>query len=496
MTKARAIMFQGTGSDVGKTVLTAGLCRLASRRGISVRPFKPQNMSNNAAVADVPLADGSGGEIGRAQWLQALACGVPSSVDMNPVLLKPQSDSGSQVIVCGEVFGQTTGSDYGSLKSELLPRVLDRFESLRSDCELVLVEGAGSPAETNLRSVDIANMGFASAADVPTILIGDISRGGVIASLVGTHTVLDESDRRLIRGFLVNKFRGDLSLFDEGKSKIESLTGWDCYGVIPWLGDIVSGLPAEDSLFFERSIGSESTSKRTSKRIVVPVFSRISNFDDLDPLRLESNVDVIFLGSSDRWRTDADLVILGGSKSTISDLLHFQKLGWDKELREHVARGGHVVGICGGYQMLGKTISDPTGIEGVSGEYEGLGLLDIETEILPKKIVRNRRAVDIGSGLELSGYEIHMGRTTGADALSRPMIMLDSEPDGAISSDGLVRGCYLHGLFGSDSWRRHYLDILGIESTLPNYRSHIESSLDCLADSLESHIDLSLLDLG
>ena len=288
MEKARAIMLQGTGSDVGKTVLVAGLCRLAARCGVSVAPFKPQNMSNNAAVADVPLADGGGGEIGRAQWLQALACGVPSSVDMNPVLLKPQSETGSQIIVHGRVWGQAKGRDYQALKPKLLAKVMESFQRLQSSHDLVIVEGAGSAAEVNLRAGDIANMGFATAADVPVVLVGDIDRGGVIAQLVGTHAILPPADRAQVKGFLINKFRGDVSLFDDGLATITQHTGWQSHGVVPWLNE-ASKLPPEDSMALEKA----QTVSGDGAIVVVPVLGRIANFDDLDPLRLEPGVRLV-----------------------------------------------------------------------------------------------------------------------------------------------------------------------------------------------------------
>lgn len=487
--KSRAIMLQGTGSDVGKTVLVAGFCRLAKRRGLSVRPFKPQNMSNNAAVADVPIADGSGGEIGRAQWLQARACGVPSSVDMNPVLLKPQSETGSQIIVYGKVWGAAKGRDYQKLKPQLLDFVLESFNRLRDDADLVIVEGAGSPAEINLRAGDIANMGFATAANVPVILVGDIDRGGVIASIVGTHTILSEEDRRMIRGFLINKFRGDVSLFDDGLQKITDFTGWHGYGVIPWFANAVR-LPAEDSVALENS----TQQGEGDAVVVVPVLSRIANFDDLDPLKLEPGVRLVFVRPGEAWPQNAKLVVLPGSKSTIADLIQFKDLGWNVELLNHVKRGGHVLGICGGYQMLGKVVRDPDSIEGPVRETAGLGLLDVETTLVPEKTVLNRQARDADTGAPLSGYEIHMGRTTGPDA-DRPMINLDGTPDGAVSPDELVRGCYLHGLFSTDDWRTTYLRRLGVDANGMNYHRVVDDTLDALADHLEEVVDPGLLEL-
>jgi len=482
-------MLQGTGSDVGKTVLVAGLCRLASRKGLTVRPFKPQNMSNNAAVAEVPLADGSGGEIGRAQWLQALACGVPSSVDMNPVLLKPQSETGSQIVVQGKVWGAARGRDYQKIKPQLMDAVLESYGRLKSQCDLVIVEGAGSPGEINLRAGDIANMGFATAAKVPVVLVGDIDRGGVIASLVGTHTILPAEDRAMIKGYLINKFRGDLSLFDDGLAHISQFTGWPSFGVVPYLAG-VGRLPAEDSVALERP----ADQQKGSHIVVVPVLSRIANFDDLDPLKMEPGIELVFVRPGDVWPQNARLVVLPGSKSTIADLNQFKALGWDVELLNHVGRGGHVLGICGGFQMLGRSVRDPDGIEGNQREAEGVGILDLETVLVPQKTVLNRQAVDAETQIPLSGYEIHMGRTSGPDT-ERPMIHLDGRGDGAISSDGRVRGSYLHGLFASDRWRRHYLGGIGIDGSDLNYREAVEHALDDLADQLEQVIDPAIFDI-
>lgn len=489
-TSSRAIMLQGTGSDVGKTVLVAGLCRMARRRGLTVRPFKPQNMSNNAAVAERPLPDGSGGEIGRAQWLQALACGVPSSVDMNPVLLKPQSETGSQIVVHGKVWGAAKGRDYQRIKPQLLGAVLESFERLKQEADMVIVEGAGSPAEINLRAGDIANMGFATAANVPVVLVGDIDRGGVIASIVGTHTILPDEDRAMIRGYLINKFRGDVSLFDDGLRQIADFTGWPSFGVVPWFADAAK-LPAEDSVALEAAFADQN---RDGALVVVPVLSRIANFDDLDPLKMEPGLRVQFLKPGDDWPKEARLVVLPGSKSTIADLEQFRALGWDKHLHAHVAGGGHVMGICGGYQMLGHSVRDPDGIEGSQTEAQGLGLLDVETVLVANKTVMNRKAADARNGEPLEGYEIHMGRTTGADT-HRPVVEFDGAPDGAMNRDGSVQGCYLHGLFSSDGWRRRYLAQLGVQSTLGNYRAGVEQALDGLADHLEKVVDPAIFRL-
>jgi adenosylcobyric acid synthase len=478
----KAIMLQGTGSDVGKTVLVAGLCRLAANRGISVRPFKPQNMSNNAAVAD------DGGEIGRAQWLQSLAARVPSSVHMNPVLLKPQSDVGSQIIVQGKVWGQAKGRDYQRLKPQLLDYVIQSFSQVSKGADLVIVEGAGSPAEINLRPGDIANMGFATRAEVPVVLVGDIDRGGVIASLVGTHTILSAEDRAMISGYIINKFRGDVSLFDDGIAAVERFTGWPCFGVVPWM-KAASRLPAEDSVALERLARGQAG----ALKIAVPVLPRIANFDDLDPLMSEPDVELVFVRSGERLPADAQLVILPGSKSTIADLADLRAQGWDADLASHVRRGGSVIGICGGYQMLGRAVHDPLGHEGNVLEIEGLGLLDVSTVMDAEKTVRNSTAISALHGDALEGYQIHLGITEGADC-GRPFAIVDGKPDGATSGDGRISGTYLHGLFASDGYRLRLLQSFGLNGEGSNYRAGVEQALDEVAADLETHLDKNWLD--
>ena len=466
-------MFQGTGSDVGKTVLVAGFCRLAANRGLKVRPFKPQNMSNNAAVAD------DGGEIGRAQWLQALACRVPASVHMNPVLLKPQSETGSQVVVQGKVFGHARGRDYQKLKPQLMVAVMDSFARVADGADLVLVEGAGSPAEINLRPGDIANMGFATAAGVPVVLVGDIDRGGVIASVVGTHTILPDEDRATIAGYLINKFRGDVSLFDNGIAAIGEFTGWPCLGVVPWL-KAAARLPSEDSVALERLVQGPAR----ALKIAVPVLSRIANFDDFDPFKAEAEVELVFVRPGERLPDDAGLVIVPGSKSTISDLADFRRQGWDADLKAHHRRGGRIIGICGGYQMLGQSVRDPQGLEGGETVATGLGLLDIDTEMAPEKTVRNIDAQSAVYDVALSGYEIHLGVSQGADC-ARPMTVIDGRPDGAVSPDGKVSGTYLHGLFDSDLYRAKLLSEFGIRGGETNFRMDVDRALDEIADDLD-----------
>jgi len=476
-----ALMFQGTGSDVGKTVLVAGLCRLMANRGLTTRPFKPQNMSNNAAVAD------DGGEIGRAQWLQALACRVPSSVHMNPVLLKPQTETGSQIVVQGKVWGRAAGRDYQKYKPDLMNAVMESYTRMAREADIVLIEGAGSPAEINLRSGDIANMGFARQANVPVVIVADIDRGGVIASLVGTHAVLDPVDRAMVSGYLINKFRGDVDLFAEGTSAIGRFTGWPSFGIVPWLA-AAGRLPAEDSVALERLARNENG----GLRIAVPMVSRIANFDDFDALKAEPDVDMIFVRPGERIPADAALVILPGSKSTIADLADLRACGWDKDLAAHHARGGRIIGICGGFQMLGRRISDPKKIEGSVPEIEGLGLLDIQTELAAEKTVRNVVAQTIKGKLPLEGYEIHLGVTHGPDC-ARPFSTINGHADGAVSADGQVMGTYLHRVFDSDAYRSSLLGEFGIGGGDANYRAQVEESLDKIAEELGRYLDIEAM---
>jgi adenosylcobyric acid synthase len=483
---ARVLMFQGTGSDVGKSLIVAGLCRLLANRGMVVRPFKPQNMSNNAAVT----ADG--GEIGRAQALQARAARVAPSVDMNPVLLKPQSEVGSQIVVQGRVFGTARAREYQTRKPELMPYVLDSFAKLRADCDLILVEGAGSASEVNLRANDIANMGFARAVDAPVILIGDIDRGGVIASLCGTAAVIDPDDAKLITGFIVNKMRGDPSLFASGMAFVAERTGWAAIGLVPHFRD-AHRLPAEDVLGLEvlRAHATDTTGQRV--RIVVPVLPHIANFDDLDPLRLEPGVELMLLRNGAPLPVDTDLVILPGSKATIADLATLRSFGWDADLLAHARRGGRVLGLCGGYQMLGGTISDPDGNEGPPGSADGLDLIDITTELAGDKSLVAVSGRTLADDVAVSGYEMHIGRTTGAGT-RRPLIQLDDgRADGAISANGLIAGTYLHGFFAGDAQRAAWLARLGAPASPLAYEELVEQTLDALAAHLEAHLDVEKL---
>ena len=472
-------MIQGTGSNIGKSFLVAGICRLLSNRGMKVAPFKPQNMSNNAAVT----ADG--GEIGRAQALQARACRLEPLTDMNPVLLKPESESGSQIIVQGKRFVTAKAREYNALKPKLMQYVLESFNRLKSQFDIVVVEGAGSPAEVNLRKYDIANMGFARAADVPVLLIGDIDRGGVIAQLVGTNVILEPSDRDMIFGFAVNKFRGDPSLFEQGYRIIEEKTGWEGFGVIPYFENAWR-LPAEDALDIKTPI------RQGKPHIVCLGLSRIANFDDLDPLANDPNIRVTVLKAGETIPIDAVLVILPGSKSTRGDLKFLRQQGWDIDIMAHHRRGGYILGICGGYQMLGLEVADPEGIEGPSGIMPGLGLLNVRTTMSHKKELTRVIAIHQKTRKELTGYEIHIGQTEGQDC-QRPLFYINGAREGAQSKDGRVMGSYLHGLFANDIFRSAYLKSMDISASSFNYEAEIDNTLEDLALHLEKHLSVDKL---
>ena len=478
---ARALMVMGTGSDVGKSLIVAGLCRAFANRGLSVAPFKPQNMSNNAAVTE------DGGEIGRAQALQARAARKAATTAMNPVLLKPEKDTGSQVIVRGKRAGSMSARDYFSKRGELMPAVLAAFGELARDNDLVIVEGAGSASEVNLRERDIANFGFAQAAGVPVVLVGDIHRGGVIASLVGTFAVIEEADAALIAGTLINKFHGDPSLFDSGRAVIEKRTGKPCLGVVPHF-EGAGKLPAEDVLALDdAAVGGGETV------IAVPRFSRIANFDDLDPLAAEPGVRLVIVQPGEALPREARLVILPGSKATRADLDFVRAQGWDIDLGAHIRAGGHVLGICGGYQMLGASVVDPEGIEGLAGATPGLGHLEVATRLEGQKQLRVERARDAVSGLNVAGYHMHMGVTEGDDT-GRPFSHVDGVPEGARSADGRVMGTYLHGLFAADDFRRDFLARLGIATDpLLDFDARVDETLDALAAHLETHLDLDAI---
>ena len=495
-------MLQGTGSDVGKSLLVAGLARAFTRRGLRVRPFKPQNMSNNAAVTE------DGGEIGRAQALQARACGLAPTADMNPVLLKPQDDRGAQIILGGRLWGSANAAEYRRLAPGFLTQVLHSFDRLAQASDLVLVEGAGSPAEVNLRPGDIANMGFAEAARVPVVLVGDIERGGVIAQLAGTVALLSDSERALLAGYVVNKFRGDPALFAGGIAALGERTGLSCFGVVPHFADAAL-LPAEDSLALRqtpslpspasgrglgwgRGEGRDGAAWGKSLTIAVPLLPRIANFDDLDPLAAEPDVDLVMVPPGRPLPREAALIILPGSKSTIADLECLRAEGWDIDLLAHRRQGGHILGLCGGYQMLGREVADPLGLEGAPRAVAGLGLLDVKTVLAPEKRLRLASGLQIASGMPVAGYEMHLGSTSG-DGLARPMLRLADGDGGAVSADGRVFGCYLHGLFASDAFRRAFLARLGAAAGDFSYATRIEEILDRLAQHLEASLDLDAL---
>jgi adenosylcobyric acid synthase len=492
------LMIQGCGSDVGKSVLVAGLCRLFTRRGIVVRPFKSQNMSNNAAVTS------GGGEIGRAQALQAQACHTKPTVDMNPVLLKPQSDVGAQLIVRGKMVGTLDASAYGRDKRALLDVAIESYRRLAQDAQLMIVEGAGSPAETNLRRNDIANMGLAQALGLPVVLVGDINRGHVIASLVGAHVVLDAADRAMIRGFIVNKFRGNPQLFEDGVRRITEHTGWPSIGVVPWL-QAASRLPSEDGMQLEERHASQFPRSRV--KVAVPQLSRIANFDDFDPLREEPDIELVFVPPGRPLPADAVLILIPGTKSTIADMEFMRGQGWDIDVLSHVRRGGRVLGVCGGYQMLGGTISDPDGIEGPPRTVRGLGLLDVDTVMTGDKTLREVSGVLLGvhvrSGaaggargvgtVPFAGYEMHIGSTTGPGA-GRPFLRFsDGSTDGAVSADGRVAGCYVHGLFGVTAARAALVSAIGATPSHDDHAARVDAALDEIASVLESCLDISAL---
>ena len=468
-------MVQGTTSDAGKSVLVAGLCRVLANRGVRVAPFKPQNMALNSAVTE------NGGEIGRAQALQAQACFLNPHTDMNPILLKPSSDTGAQVIVHGQAITHMDAVKYHDYKKVAIDAVMESHQRLTEQYQVVVVEGAGSPAEINLRANDIANMGFAEAANVPVVLIGDIDRGGVIAQMVGTHVVLSSEDRDRITGFAINKFRGDVTLFDDGITAIRQGTGWRNLGVLPWFADAWK-LPAEDVMDIATRPGGEV-------KIAVPRLGRIANFDDLDPLVAEPNVTVDIIEQGQPLPGDAALIILPGSKSTINDLENFRANSWDIDLKAHHRRGGKIFGICGGYQMLGRKIHDPEGIEGAPCSAEGLGYLDIETTMTPKKNISLTTAHTVANRTPVHGYEIHLGETSGPDC-QNPWLRLADRPEGAMSPDQRVRGCYLHGLFTSDGFRKEVLADLGTSSQLTSYDTTVHETLDKLAVFVERHMDV------
>ena len=473
---SRTLMIQGTCSGAGKSTLVAGLCRLLARQGLRVAPFKPQNMSLNSAVA----ADG--GEIGRAQALQAMAARVPALVDMNPVLLKPSSDTRAQVVVGGKPFVELEAGGYQALKAQLLPHVLSAFQRLQTEFDAVIVEGAGSPAEVNLRANDIANMGFAEAVDCPVLLVADIDRGGALAHVVGTLACLSDSERSRIEGVVINRFRGDIALLEPGVKWLERECGKPVLGVLPYLNGLV--LDAEDALPEPKS----KTGTDHVFRIAVPVYPRISNHTDFDALRLHPGVELILVGPGDPLPT-CDLVILPGSKNVRADLDFLRAQGWAEAILRHVRYGGRVIGICGGMQMLGTRIHDPHGVEGPAGASSGLALLELETELQKRKQLRNVNG-HLQLGPAFHGYEIHMGTSKGA-ALERPAASIDGRPEGAMSADGRILATYVHGIFDAPAACAALLDWAGMEGAQGvDLAAMREASLERLADCVAENLDV------
>ncbi|HGH6024132.1 TPA: cobyric acid synthase [Vibrio mimicus] len=479
---SKALMVQGTTSDAGKSVLVAGLCRVLARRGIKVAPFKPQNMALNSAVTP------DGGEIGRAQAVQAQACGIAPSVHMNPVLLKPNSDTGAQVILQGRALSNMEANAYHDYKKVAMDTVMDSFQRLQNDYEAVMIEGAGSPAEINLRANDIANMGFAEKADVPVIIVADIDRGGVFAHLYGTLALLSESEQARVKGFVINRFRGDIALLQSGLDWLEQKTGKPVIGVLPYLHGF--DLEAEDAISAHQTLSADR-----QLRVAVPVFTRISNHTDFDPLRLNPNIDFRYVGQGESL-SGADLIILPGTKSTRADLAYLRSQGWDKEILRHMRLGGKVMGICGGFQMLGEWVHDPLGIEGEAGSSEGLALFAMETELTAEKRLTNVQGSLMLDGQEViaQGYEIHAGRSTWAEDQESPILFSDGSVDGLVSDCNQLFGTYLHGIFDRPETALRVCQWAGAaEIEQYDHRAVQERAIDRIADAIEEHLDLKLL---
>ncbi|WP_323753348.1 cobyric acid synthase [Marinobacter sp.] len=480
------LMVQGTTSDAGKTTVVAALCRWLARQGVSVAPFKPQNMALNSAVTV------DGGEIGRSTALQALACGLEPHSDMNPVLLKPQSDCGAQVILRGQVHGNMDALDYHAYKADAMASVMASWRALSERYDVIIAEGAGSPAEINLRANDIANMGFAEAADCPVLLVGDIDKGGVFAQLVGTLELLSETERARTAGYIINRFRGDIALLEPGLDWLEARTSKPVFGVLPYLHGLV--VDSEDSVSIEGS------SEAGALNVVVPVLPRISNHNDFDPLRLHPGVNLTFVGP-DQPVPPSDLIILPGSKSTRHDLQWLKQQGWPEALRKHLRYGGKVLGICGGFQMLGQWVDDPEGLEGEVGRTEGLGLLEMDTRMVAGKQLKQvsgalaPSVAGEATNLTMHGYEMHNGVTEGP-ALTRPFAELNGHPDGAVSDDGQIAGTYVHGLFDAPEACDAILTWAGLNQAAAqavDYQSHRIQQLDRLADHVETCLDTDRL---
>ncbi|MGF1702926.1 cobyric acid synthase [Photobacterium makurazakiensis] len=474
-------MVQGTTSDAGKSVLSAGLCRVLARRGIKVAPFKSQNMALNSAVTK------DGGEIGRAQAVQAQACRVEPTVHMNPVLLKPNTDIGAQVIVQGKALADMDALGYHNYKKVVMTPIMESFNLLQDEYEMVIIEGAGSPAEINLRENDVANMGFAEEADVPVIIVADIDRGGVFAHLYGTLALLSESEQKRVKGFVINRFRGDIKLLESGLDWLEEKTGKPVLGVLPYLHGLM--LEAEDAINAQQVEAAEQ-----QLNVAVPVLTRVSNHTDFDPLRMHPQVNLQFVGKGEQI-PPTDLIIIPGTKSVRDDLAYLREQGWDKQIARHLRLGGKVMGICGGYQMLGESISDPDGIEGTPGNSTGLGYLQTSTLLATDKQLKQTKGklrLPEQPEVMVTGYEIHAGVTTGV--LDDAPVYLTDGPDGQMGVDGQVFGTYLHGIFEQQAACDAILSWAGLEATqTPDFDLLREQGIDRVADMLEDSIDFKVL---
>ncbi|MGF1723524.1 cobyric acid synthase [Photobacterium nomapromontoriensis] len=477
----KALMVQGTTSDAGKSVLAAGLCRVLARQGIKVAPFKSQNMALNSAVTK------DGGEIGRAQAVQAQACRIEPTVHMNPVLLKPNTDVGAQVIVQGKALADMDAVGYHDYKKVVITPIMESFGLLQQEYQTVIIEGAGSPAEINLRENDVANMGFAETADVPVIIVADIDRGGVFAHLYGTLALLSESEQARVKGFVINRFRGDIKLLESGLDWLEEKTGKPVFGVLPYIHGLM--LEAEDAIDAQQVDAAEE-----QLRVSVPVLTRVSNHTDFDPLRMHPQVNLQFIGKGQKI-PPSDLIIIPGTKSVRSDLAYLKEQGWDQQIERHLRLGGKVMGICGGYQMLGESIADPDGIEGIPGSSQGLGYLQTSTILAPHKQLKQVTGtlkMPEQQTAPVRGYEIHAGVTNGVleDA---PVQLLDG-PDGQLGVDNQVFGTYLHGIFEQREACDAILSWAGLAVTqTPDFDFIREKGIDQVADMLEQHMDLAKL---
>ncbi|EHH1028047.1 cobyric acid synthase [Vibrio parahaemolyticus] len=475
-----SLMVQGTTSDAGKSVLVAGLCRVLARKGINVAPFKPQNMALNSAVTK------DGGEIGRAQAVQAQACNIEPTVHMNPVLIKPNSDTGAQIILQGKALSNMDAASFHDYKKVAMNTVLDSFSKLTKEFDSIMIEGAGSPAEINLREGDIANMGFAEAADVPVIIVADIDRGGVFAHLYGTLALLSESEQTRVKGFVINRFRGDIRLLQSGLDWLEEKTGKPVLGVLPYLHGL--NLEAEDAITAQQELNSE-----VKLNVVVPVLTRISNHTDFDVLRLNPDINLRYVGKGEKI-DKADLIILPGTKSVRDDLAYLKSQGWDKDILRHIRLGGKVMGICGGYQMLGKTIDDPDGVEGEPGSSEGLGLLNVHTVLTgSKQLTKTEAVLNLNNQkAKVKGYEIHVGRSQVLD--EQPLELDNGERDGAISECGQIMGTYLHGCFDEAEALNLITEwVNGTQVKQQDFEALKEQGINRIADAIEQHMNLDFL---